>query len=556
MSCFLGRLVSSITAGQGVGGADHTYIKQFMDWLNHVMPPRGLNGRNLNQITHTQTDLLAEDGRRRRGGSKGAHGEDGGKGGGSNGGSGGVLAVQRQRRRLRTSVKAVGHEFINGAVAGYSSSCLQHHLIPGADLVFVDFAVNDHPTATWALEGSPRRELERLLRKVLNLPSNPAVVLVNMFAMGPSHRKYWYTAERDFMEFATYYSLPAVSLKSAVLPSAYVGGAEEMSLGGIFNGGLNHPGRGGHVVIAEVLITLCTELLQSNARFSGAGWGAMVVSEGAGAGAGAGAGRGFEAALAAVAARPLPPPMGPSNYETANNTCYIEDDLQARVCKVTVLCLRNRKNICSIAFGWKALVQQPVDGWQWTDEGRGKWGYVATEPGKTIKLKVNTLLAGNRSREHSAANIVVQIAHLQSYRGMSTAKVSCVSGCTCMPAAIDAFSSRIVSLTAMKDIRVSQHPECVIELLSGGPSPAALHAERDHSSGSGHTNGSHGDSGDRQAAQGHKFKLMGVVVGEEPGAAAGTVTFIRQESHNLWQRVRNTAGRLLVSLRLHLLRLH
>ncbi|EFJ49697.1 hypothetical protein VOLCADRAFT_89679 [Volvox carteri f. nagariensis] len=456
MSCFLGLLGSSITAGQGVGGADHTYIKQFMDWLNHVMPPRGLNGRNLNQITHTQTDLLAEDGRRRRGGSKGAHGEDRGKGGGS---GHELLAVQQQqwwRRSLRSSAQPSEHEFLNGAIPvrmtrGSVKGPLGHREPLQFPLIY----------SRAAGQGSPRRELERLLRKVLNLPSNPAVVLVNMFAMGPSHRKYWYTAERDFMEFATYYSLPAVSLKSAVLPSAYVGGAEEMSLGGIFNGGLNHPGRGGHVVIAEVLITLCT-----------------------------------------------------------------------------------------------ALVQQPVDGWNWTDEGRGKWGYVATEPGKTIRFKVNTQLAGSRSEEHLDAPIVLQIAHLQSYRGMSTAKLSCVSGCTCTSETIDAFSSRIVSLTAMKDIRVSQHPECVIELQSGGPSPAALRTERDHSSGSGHTNDSRGDSGDRQAAQGHKFKLMGVVVGEEPGARAGNVEYVRQESHNLWQRVRNTAGRLLVSLRLHLLRLH
>jgi hypothetical protein len=47
-----------------------------------------------------------------------------------------------------------------------------------------------------------------------------------------------------------------VSLKAAVLPRLSLGATEQLSMGGIWNGGLNHPGRGGHVVVAELLITL------------------------------------------------------------------------------------------------------------------------------------------------------------------------------------------------------------------------------------------------------------------------------------------------------------
>ncbi|GIL73971.1 hypothetical protein Vretifemale_3963 [Volvox reticuliferus] len=170
--------------------------------------------------------------------------------------------------------------------------------------------------------------------------------------------RYWYTAERDFMEFATYYSLPAVSLKAAVLPAAYAGGPEKLALGAIFNGGLNHPGRGGHVVVFEVLVTLVMELLRSNPTYLGSRSDAITAA-------------GDNTFLAEDAAafletlgRPLPPPMARGNYETSRQTCYIEDELLA-------------------------LVQPPVEGWVWTDEGRGKWGYVATEPGKTLRLKVN-----------------------------------------------------------------------------------------------------------------------------------------------------------------------
>ncbi|GIL73972.1 hypothetical protein Vretimale_5088 [Volvox reticuliferus] len=223
----IGAIGGSITAGQGVGGARFTYIKKFIDWLNIVMPPNDTSGSPTAQQANFPTPSVD--------GANGTHPQ---------------------------------HDFVNGAVPGtesaYSSSCLHHHLIPEPDLVFVDYAVSDLPSAPWTSEGHIRRPMERLVRKVLDLPTRPAVVLVNMFAMGPSYGKYWYTAERDFMEFATYYSLPAVSLKAAVLPAAYAGGPEKLALGAIFNGGLNHPGRGGHVVVFEVLVTL---VMKTQRRF-------------------------------------------------------------------------------------------------------------------------------------------------------------------------------------------------------------------------------------------------------------------------------------------------
>ncbi len=49
------------------------------------------------------------------------------------------------------------------------------------DIVFVEYAVNDRyrPTADWDRED--RRAYERLLRKLLNLPQKPAVVMVQMY---------------------------------------------------------------------------------------------------------------------------------------------------------------------------------------------------------------------------------------------------------------------------------------------------------------------------------------------------------------------------------------
>ncbi len=50
------------------------------------------------------------------------------------------------------------------------------------DIVFVEYAVNDNyrPSTDWDRED--RRAFERLLRKLLNLPQRPAVVMVQMYA--------------------------------------------------------------------------------------------------------------------------------------------------------------------------------------------------------------------------------------------------------------------------------------------------------------------------------------------------------------------------------------
>ncbi|GIL54226.1 hypothetical protein Vafri_9775, partial [Volvox africanus] len=156
----IGALGGSITAGHGVGGIDFSFTRYFMDWINLALPP---NDKSRPSLMNDTTK----------------------------------------------------HDFLNGAVpgtvSGYTSSCLHNHLIPDPDLVLVEFAINDSPISTWTLDGAvARRPFERLLRKLLRLPSKPAVVLINMYAVAPASNKYHHTAERDFGELASYYSLPSV----------------------------------------------------------------------------------------------------------------------------------------------------------------------------------------------------------------------------------------------------------------------------------------------------------------------------------------------------------
>jgi len=62
-----------------------------------------------------------------------------------------------------------------------------------------------------------RRPYERLLRKVLSLPNNPAVILMHGYAWfraDPYQGNFYNSAECDYNDMAEYYGLPAVSVKS------------------------------------------------------------------------------------------------------------------------------------------------------------------------------------------------------------------------------------------------------------------------------------------------------------------------------------------------------
>ncbi len=105
----------------------------------------------------------------------------------------------------------------NGAVAGtlstFMSACVRNHLPEQVDLVLIEYAVNDLPCHPF--DSDQRMGFERLLRKVLNYPKRPAVVLVNTYQWFNVKGEYTGHVEADFMEYGSYYGLPVVSLKAA-----------------------------------------------------------------------------------------------------------------------------------------------------------------------------------------------------------------------------------------------------------------------------------------------------------------------------------------------------
>ena len=75
----------------------------------------------------------------------------------------------------------------NGAVpcttSAYFSACHDVHVPRDADVVILDFSVNDwHNPSGPPFLNDVRGAFERLLRKLLNYPNRPAVVLMHAYA--------------------------------------------------------------------------------------------------------------------------------------------------------------------------------------------------------------------------------------------------------------------------------------------------------------------------------------------------------------------------------------
>ncbi|GIL78985.1 hypothetical protein Vretifemale_8390, partial [Volvox reticuliferus] len=149
--------------------------------------------------------------------------------------------------------------------------------------------------------------------------------------------------------------------------------------------------------------------------------------------------------------------------------------------------------MCSVAESFQQLVILS-EGFEYINEGtaiKPKPGYVATQPGSRLQLRVDT----DRSAVGSPPDAMVHVYlhHLRSYEHMGTATITCVSGCSCQGVEVDALILDRVSQVYLAGLTVTQSSDCIIEVKV---------LER--------TN-----SGE------HKFKVSGVVVAEAAGKQDG-----------------------------------
>jgi len=94
-------------------------------------------------------------------------------------------------------------------------------------------------------------------------------------------------------------------------------------------------------------------------------------------------------------------------------------------------------------------------------EKKYKPGWVATVPGAILHLQIDTLFSGTPTDERPQ----VFVTYLQSYEHMGTASISCVSGCECEAATVDAnLPTEQASVPKHAELRVTQSSLCVLSV--------------------------------------------------------------------------------------------
>ncbi len=101
--------------------------------------------------------------------------------------------------------------------------------------------------------------------------------------------------------------------------------------------------------------------------------------------------------------------------------------------------------------------------------------------------------------------VLVELAHLKSYTKMGIAQITCSNGCSCNATQVDGYHEQRNSQLFLHSWTVTQARECVITVTVTGRSHAP--------------------------EQGHKVKLMGIMVSEQAGArhmvaAAAAVDYV------------------------------
>ncbi|KAK9836351.1 hypothetical protein WJX81_007868 [Elliptochloris bilobata] len=335
-------------------------------------------------------------------------------------------------RSLGDETHPVRIEVTNSAVSAttssYTGQCAHDFVPSDADLVLVEFSVNDwevaDPSSAW-MNNSQRRGFERLLRKLLRMKHQPALLVLHWWA--PLHFKgsYWNVAEDELDVVAAYYRLQSISFRDAIFHRVMVdepGFKQEEIMCDVV-----HPNKLGHRYFADLIIAYLQDVL------------ALTL---------------LTPALAAAATPRLPPPMFPGN-----------DDAGAAIC------------LKGEAF--RQSVASMQGGWRWVNEakpgGQPKWGYVSSTPGDRLTLRItrgpdpglaSSLRSGLRA---SNMTVLVGLGLLRSHAGVGTALASCGAGCACEPERFQLLHQALTSQVYWHYLLVTMAPPapCMLDVTVG-----------------------------------------------------------------------------------------
>lgn len=143
-----------------------------------------------------------------------------------------------------------GSTIINGAIGGMDSSyyafCGTHHITADVDLIVLEFDVNDQASGIY------QHFFDQLLRVLLELPSQPAVVILGAWSPLVAQDQGYGDPQVVHLPIAHYYDVPYLSLKRLMF-NHYLRFPESTKQSFFQQDGL-HPNMRGHRIMADVLI--------------------------------------------------------------------------------------------------------------------------------------------------------------------------------------------------------------------------------------------------------------------------------------------------------------
>lgn len=340
----------------------------------------------------------------------------------------------------------------NGAVGGtrsnYMAVCHNMAVPRNADLIILEYALNDGNIQDRHHE--MRRVQERLVRKLLNYPHKPAVLLAHILPWDarpadPPRIPWWEGGESGYNELALYYHLPSVSIRACCYQELLAGvpgfNTSHRKINPERNKGLSFYLDSAHVdglTGARVVAELVAHALDTSAAslktwpFEGNPAAALMAANAKPDAAPPDAPGEEDTEIAA----PLPPPLWPGNNEISSERCFIGPAFKSAV--------------------------TTTESFTWINEAKGarpRWGMVAKTPGALLQLKFNSMAVGKGD-----ASVVALLAYLKSYHHMGQAEVSCVSGCSCAPVLLQGHTKEKHSQQELLKFMVSQSAECVVQV--------------------------------------------------------------------------------------------
>ncbi|EFJ44198.1 hypothetical protein VOLCADRAFT_106525 [Volvox carteri f. nagariensis] len=325
----------------------------------------------------------------------------------------------------------------NGAVpatqASYMVMCLDQWVDPDVDLVFVEYILNNGIDDR-VFNNPVVQVMERLIRRLMDLPGKPAVVLMQAsifvrlsvcLSLRPPispRRSGRLNRTRHFPcrthpspgtgALAQYYDVQYLSLRTALYRLAAVDQKDGFRWNQMFVD--HHPGDAGNHVMAD----LVAYMIQNTALD-------LMLDP-------------ITVAETQALDQALPPPMYDGNVPPAAS-----------------MCLTGERFSDAVVFS---------SGFNYTNEGtspdKPKWGYVATSPGATLVMRFDT------SRPHMSPSDLVSLYlfHLKSYEHMGMAGLTCTAGCYCDAVEVDGHVAEHWSQMCHARFQVSQAAACEVTL--------------------------------------------------------------------------------------------